>query len=183
MNSRYALLLPVVGATLIAWFLLKPSEQVERTKQNERQQVSAADSVDLYQVELYLLGWIGIPSGQFRERGGSEVGQGSVDAAMNALAYALDLVLGERGRGVEDGNGVGAIGGVDAVEQWIGIPSGPFRECGGKPGGAREAPFGCQLPTIRPILAPTLHLASPALPKLPAWNSYPPRSASKKTRR
>ncbi len=56
MNSRYALLLSVVGATLIAWFFLKPSEQVERTKQNERQQVSAADSVDLYQVELYLLG-------------------------------------------------------------------------------------------------------------------------------
>ncbi len=35
---------------------------------------------------------------------------------MNALAYALDFVLGEWGRGAEGGKGVGAIGGVDAVE-------------------------------------------------------------------
>ncbi len=35
-------------------------------------------------------------------------GKDSVDAGVDALAYALDFVLGEWGRGVEDGDGVGA---------------------------------------------------------------------------
>jgi len=35
---------------------------------------------------------------------------------VDALAHALDFVLGKRGRGVKDGDGVVAIGSVDAVE-------------------------------------------------------------------
>ncbi len=34
---------------------------------------------------------------------------------VNAPAHALDFVLGWRGRGVEDGKGVGVSGGVSAV--------------------------------------------------------------------
>jgi hypothetical protein len=35
---------------------------------------------------------------------------------VNALAYALDFVLGKRRGGMKDGDGVRAIGGVNAVE-------------------------------------------------------------------